>query len=320
MKFWFFLPLIFWIGCSSAKKSTNFVETPNLATQLFSFPGSCSRGVLSPSGKRVAGICQPANKTQGHQIYEFDLNSQTYRRLSWQDGQIGSVDWLTDDSVIYDSTTDELKEAPFSGIEESKVGSEIYSSDRFGTKIDRLTERPGRDSDVSSSRNNGGLLYVTDRGTSHLVFLRQADGTLQSASPSSSNHKFAPAAHGNEIAWLETDLKTKKISLKIQGKPAPERWADRDLRALRSLPTGWLLTEVHANQSGSTAWFLSADLSCERPLWMGQEILVFADASPSTQQLLLTLETPGLSRLSLKTLDPMALACSAEQSSAKVIE
>ncbi|HRO66516.1 MAG TPA: hypothetical protein PL182_03020, partial [Pseudobdellovibrionaceae bacterium] len=188
-----FLAVLF--GCSSKKIATD-ESSGYSGPQLFSFPGSCAQGVLSPDGKRAAALCTIAGQKESAQVYEFDLAKKSYRRVTWQDGKIGSVDWLNDDRLVYDSNTDELKEAPFFGLPPEKIGSEIYVSDRYGTEIDRWTERAGEDGHVASTKTDDRLLFVSRRGSSLVVFIRDQQGAFRPVSPLTPSRKFSPALIG----------------------------------------------------------------------------------------------------------------------------
>ncbi|MBX3040570.1 MAG: hypothetical protein KF789_07690 [Bdellovibrionaceae bacterium] len=317
MKFIFALiTLLALQGCSSKKVASDDVTSGG--AQLFSLPGTCSQGVLSPNGKRGAALCTISDQKESPQIYEFDFDKKSFRQVTWQDGKIGSVDWLNDDRLVYDSNTDELKEAPFFGLTPDKIGSEIYVSDRYGTEIDRWTERMGEDGNVAATKVDNRLLFVSRRGSSLVVFIRDQQGSFRPVSPLTPSTKFSPALIGRQAAWLEMDEGGKTVSLRLQGRATPERWLSKDLRSLRSIRDGWLLTEVNENKTGSSVWFLKADFSCEKPVLLGQEVLVFADASLSPAQLFLTVQDKNLQRLTLRGVASDSFTCSEDRVPAKV--
>lgn len=307
MKFVFvalaFLPLL---SCSSGQKSKEIIPTDG--ANLFDFPGSCRHGVLSPNGQRALALCERDSKRL--QIHEFDLQKKTYRQVTWQDGRIRSVDWMNDDQLVYDSNTDELKEATFSGLPMEQIGAELYASDRFGTRIDRLTERFGEDSQVFSAKD-GRLLYLSHRGSSRVVFIRDQNANFRPVSPLTATEKFSPALLGRQAAWLEKSEEG-VLGLRLQGRPAPAEWQARDLRSLRSVGNGWLIAEVNSNRTGSSVWFTSSDFSCERPVWLGQELIAYADASASTSRLLLTFEGRSRHRLAIQDLPANSFTCTPE--------
>lgn len=307
---------IFVASCGSKSKESE-VKADLSKLQLFSFPGSCGRGVFSPNGNLILALCTLTSDRKGQQIYEFDLQKKSYRRLTWQDGQISSMDWLDDETLVYESNTDELKEALFSGYTTDQVSSEIYSSDRFGTTIERWTERIGYDGSIASLQNNG-ILYVTRRGSSLVVFRRNKDGTYQPVSPLTSEKKWTPAFSQGQIAWISQDEKTGLASLQLKGKDPTRRWQGKDLRSLRGTQQGWVITEVAENKSSSTIWFVKTDLSCERPLWMGQELVTFADVSSQKNRLVLTVLQNEDERLVLKDLDQASFSCSDDKASFKI--
>lgn len=318
MRFLVFAAAFLALQACSSKKIASGDPDSQAESQLFSLPGSCVQGVLAPNGKRAAALCTLSDRKDPQQIYEFDLGKKTYRRVTWQDGKIGSVDWLSDDRLVYDSNTDELKEAPFFGLAPEKIGSEVYVSDRYGTQIDRWTERMGEDGNVAATKIDDRLLFVSRRGSSLVVFIRDQQGAFRPVSPLTPSRKFSPALIGRQAAWLEQDEDGKTVSLRLQGRATPERWLAKNLKSLRGVRGGWLLAEVNDNKTGSSVWFIKTDLSCEKPVWLGQEVLAFADASASPAQLLLTVQDKAQQRLLLKSVSPDSFSCSEDRVPAKV--
>lgn len=114
---------------------------------------------FSKDGQKILFVSRNREAHKQAQIYEFDLNNLTEKRLTFQDGDCGTPIFSDDGkSMIYASTTDELKERPpileaakkpeNTTPESEPEPFEIYKSDLAGATIERLTQRAGFDGDL----------------------------------------------------------------------------------------------------------------------------------------------------------------------------
>lgn len=121
--------------------------------------GENSSASFSKDGQKILFVSRGREAHKQSQVYEFDLNALTERRVTFQDGDCGTPIFTEDGKhMIYSSSTDELKERPpiLDAAKKTENGNsesepepfELYKSDLAGAKIERLTQRPGYDGDL----------------------------------------------------------------------------------------------------------------------------------------------------------------------------
>lgn len=291
---------------------------------LGALEGSCERGLFSPDGQKVLLICSGREAAPLAQLYELNLATQQERRITWQDGVVGSADWLNDDRVVYSSTTDELKEIPFLNVKlaTDNIPSEIYESDRVGSTIERLTHHPGFDGDVSVDRRSGGILFVSRTGNNEALMkiLSPKQGALV-AVPAQAIDRRSPARLSKGlIGWLEATKAGKGADLRTSEAKKPVRLKDRLLLSLRPAPSGvgWIAVESVA-PAKSRVLFVGESVECEKNLLEGEGDYRFADAALAPTPRLIVATAEGTrQRLTLKDLPGETFTCAAPAAPAKV--
>ncbi len=155
---------------------------PNMDIQVVTQAGWSARPtaagdqLLYVSGDR-AGHRQP-------QVYEMDVTKKRERRVTFQDGEIFDVVAApSGGGYYYSSSTDEIKENPdyirnalaqLKGAQTAEANdtsvladlagralprTEIYKSSKDGNSIQRLTESPGFDGELSSSADGNAVFF-----------------------------------------------------------------------------------------------------------------------------------------------------------------
>lgn len=130
-------------------QSAPSLDVSSLGIQLTKI-GSNDSPSLSQDGKKIAFVSQKRPTHAQPQIYFFDLEQLTERRITYQDGECGKPVLIEGGKkVIYSSSTDELKEHPIlfrtSPDPSPWPPADLYESDLSGIEIKRLTQRPGFD-------------------------------------------------------------------------------------------------------------------------------------------------------------------------------
>ena len=158
------------------------------------------------------------------QVYEFEILRNSERRITFQDGEIRNPFYLTDDQIMYASTTDEIKEniSPESGPKKpmaDRPPTELYQSDVYGNEIVRLTYFPGYDDEaIEFSGPKPYLLFTSFRN--NLVGIYKYDFKSKSSSPflvEKDRDKFSPtlSSDNKNLAWIEKDLEKKTYALML---------------------------------------------------------------------------------------------------------
>ena len=202
--------------------------------QQVTFMGDNEAPSFSQDGRKLIFISRARPAHKGAQVYENDLNENRERRITFNDGNDNFPKYLTDQEIIYSSTTDEIKESVYL----SKGGNkdfppyEIYKSDLYGGDIQRLTNFPGYDAEAVVASTRVPTLYFTSmRGEILGIYKWQFIGknmpiTFVSAEAGKIKRFPATSPLADRIAWVEKDLKTDKVTIQMMSlkkkKAAPE--------------------------------------------------------------------------------------------------
>ncbi len=151
-------------------QSTPSLDVSSLGIQLTKV-GSNDSPSLSQDGKKIAFVSRNRLTHKQPQIYFFDLEQLTERRITYQDGECGKPVLIEGGKkVIYSSSTDELKEHPVllrpSADPSPWPPVDLYESDLSGVEIRRLTQRPGFD----------GLAFLRSEATNRDTIYSQWNG------------------------------------------------------------------------------------------------------------------------------------------------
>jgi len=212
-----------------------------LETLQITSVGDNVRPAFSADGKRVLFISRNRVNHANSQLYEFNLESKTERRLTFHDGDVQSASYTRDPSIIiYSSSTDEIKEGPFV-VENLKnrlqvkakedknpvavVGpevfrnwplgdtgpSELYRARLDGSEIRRLTRSPGFDGDVTATRKDDTVIFIGLRsGQQNIQAFRFTSGSTRGLTRNQSQKRFASVStNGLGLVWTDFDFSKK---------------------------------------------------------------------------------------------------------------
>lgn len=160
------------LGCSASQKapsaSSGLSPESSVASKGFLSPtisGDCHSPRWSPSGQRLLYLCNLRAGHEADQLYMYDRLRGTEQRITWQVGEIVGHDWVSEDRILYSSTTDEMKELLFRSGTGETAGSDVYFSDLAGENIQRITDEPGEDRLLRWDPGTSRALVLSRRGT-----------------------------------------------------------------------------------------------------------------------------------------------------------
>lgn len=159
------------------------------------------------------------------QAYRLDLKTKNLRRLTYQNGEVFEVIPMSNNQLIYSSSTDEIKEDPdyirgalaeFKGEKDQTLTvtddlgqtlprTEIYKASLDGNQIERITDNPGFDGDISLRGKRYELAYVRWVGGiphSHVINIKTKNKS--DVGPSNlwtSDPAYSPRQ--DEMGWIE---------------------------------------------------------------------------------------------------------------------
>ena len=167
---------------------------------------------FSADGKKIVFVSRNRKTHAQPQIYFFDLEQLSERRVTYQDGESRNP-FLSKDGkkVIYASSTDELKERPtLLNSMAPKTPSafppmDLYESDLSGTEIRRLTNRAGFDGSPWP-RSDKSILYSQEKNSRLEIWqmnLASKETSPIFAKKDRSIYSLRLSPNGKNWAWIE---------------------------------------------------------------------------------------------------------------------
>lgn len=214
------------LSCSHVDKKNEPPPPPDylngLDSRQITLNGISERPKFSPDGKKIIFQSLRPSSHKGWQIYELDMISNKERRITFSDGDAFDAFYKDNEEIFYASTTDEIKENPLRDPKKDAVfpPSDIYSSDLFGTNIERLIDNSGYD---------GVPIYYESFGKPQLLFISHRDDVsgiyqldlqklrlqLILADKGKDKKYLTISPTKDKVAWIETDLNNHQQSLVV---------------------------------------------------------------------------------------------------------
>ena len=349
MKNLLFLQLILFAsvyGCQSTRVKNSSLTSSDRSPeiQVLNLSGQNSRPKFSPDGAHILYISAERDRHKQRQAYIYNLSTQTDRRLTFQDGEVTEILSLITNSnnriestLVYASTTDEIKERPEfikKFLNQNKTGdtsidaqfsleyknllgeieasTEIYSSTLSGRNIDRITNSPGFDGSLRplgkenkiafASRSVEKPIYkmfnLASRQQKSLTDLPvDAEFLAWSKSENHMSWSSPSKSAGNSSDLWMRDLKNKNSLLLISG---PGHHVD----------STWVDEDsivFSSNRSDSTTYqifMIQKDGTCLRQLTTSATSKRHPDLSPDGKQLIFTLMEDNKSQIGLMDFSP----------------
>ncbi len=198
------------------------VQTPTQITQI----GENWNPSFSNDGQRIVYLSKSRTNHALAQIYEYSFGTKKERRVTHQDGWIGQVRYIPNNSkIIFSSTTDEMKEDLDKLVKETpdtkppvteilpgipyaenlkEIPFELYTAEIDGSNINRITDSKGFDSVPTTSPTQRNVVFTS---------FRTGDGELFQWSINQrtiSRLTFSPgidvqasfSSDGRQLAWV----------------------------------------------------------------------------------------------------------------------
>lgn len=196
---------------------------PPMARAL-TFIGQNGQARFSPDGHFILYISRNRESHKNSQVYEMDFSTKKERRFTFHHGENRDPSYHPNgQKIIYASSTDELKERPkfvrealgqlkkdlgrdrrpsFSPLNFSPY--EIYTSNRDGSDIRRLTHSPNFDAEARYHPTGEFLTFSTVRTGHLMIFKMTPNGRKQE--PWSRHQHLDNEAYfsrdGQKLAWV----------------------------------------------------------------------------------------------------------------------
>lgn len=286
--------------CSCGHKSVtkNWITSDFLLAKdvkQATFLGDNDDPTFSPDGTRLLYSSKSRISHKGAQIYELDLKKSKERRITYSDGDAFHPIYLSEDEIVYSSTTDEIKESPLRNktFDKEYPPSELYTSDRFGAHILRLTHQPGYDGEphFASSGKSKHLIFTSKRGGLTGIFqldFQKLPVSFISVEKGKEKRYPAISSDSSHVFWMEKDLKTseqKLISFKMKGRiPTILKAKEgqyRDLTVAPRPPLRLFYSILRPGEKNYQLEVLDIEKQCTQVIFKGQDSLMSPAVSDS---------------------------------------
>jgi TolB protein len=213
------------------------VQTPTQVTQL----GENWNGSFSQDGQRIIYLSKSRSSHAFAQIYEYSFGTKKERRITHQDGWIGQVRYIPNNSkIIFSSTTDEMKEDLDKLVKEApdtkpptseilpgiayaenlkEIPFELYTADIDGSNINRITDSKGFDSVPSINPTQRNVVFTSFRtGDGELFQWSMSNRTISRLTNSPGvDMQAAYSTDGKTMAWIHQPNSNSATSLIMIG-------------------------------------------------------------------------------------------------------
>lgn len=301
-------------------------QYPNSKVEPLTKIGESTMPRFSPDGTRIIYVSGHRPDHENRQVYEMVLTTQKERRITHHDGDDSSPLYHPKKPYLfYASTTDEIKEkleldkwALASGKissdihEQHKTMADIYESKLDGSSIQRLTQTPGYDSELTidpngrhlvfSSVRSGELeLYLSSIPTKFAVQLTHEKG--ESGGPS---YSFS----GKQLAWSHFN-KGETASQIVLGNDRAGKKHDLTTAPARSLYPSWhpnndeIIFSSDRNEKGNLELYvLNVKTNCLKRLTYQGGDDIYPVFSPDGKKVLFASNRTGLFQIYLMDYTP----------------
>ena len=202
------LSFFFFSGCSSKQlvgPTLPVVPTSSL-DQDFSFLKDCSQ-IRAVTPMLWLLTCQKPPHADRTEIYEWSVDQQKLRRLTFQDGQIWDIAPIDSQKFYYSSSYDEFKEQFASIVNGAKVGSDIYLKHRADTDFQRITSQKGLEISFFWYAPKDLLYFVHENDSASQIMTLGSSKQLQEiySAPKKTLRNPVYMQNSRNLYWIEYD-------------------------------------------------------------------------------------------------------------------
>jgi len=295
--------------------------------------GENKEAQFSPSGEDIIFISKNRKRHKNSQLYTLHLSSGKQRRISYQDGEIKNPMYSTDgQSIIYSSTTDEIKENPLfikNRLQTLKdraenidlisapflTGSEllpyeIYISHSDGRDIQRLTSQPNLDHEPSLHPRKNLIVFSSVRAGGLELF--SLDLSNKKTKQLTSNHMFNDepsfSPDGESLVWVRYSPKIKESHIFVSSDMAKTRRKITRRSADHWSPvwhpnSQWIIFSANIDdESNFDLYMISLQGNCLQRLTSNKAFDGYPAINKTGDKLLFTSERSGRSQVYLMDL------------------
>ena len=205
-------------------KEVASTPAPVVATKLpvdqdLAFLKDCSQ-IRAVSASLWLLTCQKPPHAERTEIYEWAVDTQKLKRLTFQDGQIWDIAPIDKEKFYYSSSYDEFKEQFASIVNGAKVGSDIYLKDRRETDFFRATTLKGLEISFFWDAPKELLYFVheTETASSIMTLSRTHQSQVLYTSPKNTIRNPIYMNDSRNLYWIEYNAAEKGATLKSQNK------------------------------------------------------------------------------------------------------
>lgn len=264
MRFLLFVVFIFSIACSQKAKNLATVGDRQPIADLTVFEG-CS--ILDTSLKEIwILLCQKTPHPQRFEIYEYSQFFKTFKRLTFQDGQIRDIAALGFESLVYASTYDESKEQFLSVSQGLTAGTDLYLRKRNFSDFERITKDLGSDHSLFWSESQQSLFFVHSDKNGHAIRKMDKSKKISTLISAQKNEILSPVTQSPDVLhWIQSDEQNKVyLLMKAQKKQKPKPLFQSPTKMIRLAP-GLNPNQLYiafATGLGTELWSLELDTFC----------------------------------------------------------
>lgn len=288
-------------GCTTLSITKNLL-TPDFllskGSKQVTFLGDNERPHFSKDGNRLIYSSRNRGNQKNAQIFEMDLSQNKERRVTFSDGDAFDPTFMNETDILYASTTDEIKESPFLNKNPDKdfPPSELYTSDRFGADIVRLSQQPGYDAEPIYVQNpvKPYIVFTSRRGDLTGIYrmdLKHVLVSLISAEKGKDRRSPAVSPDGKDIAYIEKDLSSGDLSLQLMNfktkKATVLKTGEglyRDLSFAPRSPQRLFYSVLRKGEKQYQLEVYNLETKCTQVVFKGADSLFYPTVSNETQE------------------------------------
>ncbi len=269
--------LIALAGCSHKPTQSTTSSTTSTAPQEMPLPflKECSQIRVIDSNNWLL-TCQKPPHEDRTEIYEWSLENQKLKRLTYQDGQIWDIMPIDSEHFYYSSSYDEFKEQFASILSGAKPGSDIYLKDLTHTDFHRITSTKGLEISLFWEPQTKKLYFIHEGDTQSEIMTLDRRHKLKTLYKTSHrpirNPIYIPKSH--QLYWLEYESIDKRPDIRMmdaKGNLTTLYHSESKIFQISLSPNGQQLMVGFVTGLGVEIWSLHLEDNCWRLAYRSTE-------------------------------------------------